>query len=226
MNFKRIFYFLLLGIIALSFSSCFEIIEEINVSNNGSGDVTFTLNLSQSKTKLSSIMLLDSVNGYKVPSEKELRGEINNAVVYLRKTNGISNVKSTADFDNFIASVSFSFKNVSNINNLTKSILKDQESKVFNNSSYNYDPASGLFVRKYEQFGSARTEFNKLKNADKEVFKTADYVSIYRFQSPVAKMNNSKAVVSKSKKAVMLKTSVLDIINGKANLSNQIQLFK
>lgn len=226
MNLRKVLPYIFIVALTLSLSSCFEVIEEINIANNGSGDVTFTINLSQSKTKLSSIMLLDSVNGYKVPSEKELRGEINNAVVYLRKTNGISNVKSTADFDNFIASVSFSFKNVSNINNLTKSILKDQESKVLNNSSYNYNPESGLFVRKYEQFGSARTGFNKLKNADKEVFKTADYVSIYRFQSPVAKMNNSKAVVSKSKKAVMLKTSVMDIINGKASLSNQIQLLK
>ena len=226
MKFPKILLYVLLASVILSLSSCFEIIEEINMTNNGSGDVTFTINLSQSKTKLASIMLLDSVNGYKVPSEKDLKQELNNAVAYLRKSVGISNVKSTADFNNFIASVHFSFKDVSNINNITKSVLKDQKVKVPNNSYYQFHPASALFVRKYEHLSTARTSFNKLKSSDKEVFKTAGYVSIYRFQSPVSKVTNNNAVVSKSKKAVMLKSSVMDIINGKANLSNQIQLSK
>lgn len=226
MNLRKVLPYIFIVLLTLSLSSCFEVIEEINITNNGSGDVTFTINLSQSKTKLASIMLLDSVNGYKVPSEKELGQELNNTVAYLRKTTGISNVKSTADFNNFIASVSFSFKDVSNINNITKSILKDQKVKVPNNSYYQYNSASALFVRKYEHLSTAQTSFNKMKAADKEVFKTAGYVSIYRFQSPVTKVTNSNAVVSKSKKAVMLKSSVMDIINGKANLSNQIQLSK
>ncbi len=54
-------------------TGCFEIIEEVSLNEDGSGKVTLTLNLSRSKTRINSIMLLDSVNNYEVPSEQEIR---------------------------------------------------------------------------------------------------------------------------------------------------------
>lgn len=223
-NSKKFFTHFSLLIILFSLSSCFEVIEEINMKNNGSGDVLLTINLSQSKSKVASIMLLDSVNGHKVPSEKEIKAKLNEAVVYLRKAEGISNVKSSLDLDNFIATISFSFVNVSKINNLTKDILAQQKIKAPNNSYYSYSTANKTFVRKYEPLSTAKNSFNKLKSKDKEVFKTAKYVSIYRFESPVAKISNSGAIISKSKKAVMFKTNITSLINGTSNISNQIQL--
>ena len=56
----------LIGLLLL-LSSCFDIVEEIDLNENGSGTYGITLNLSQSKIRLSSIMLLDSSQGYKVP---------------------------------------------------------------------------------------------------------------------------------------------------------------
>ena len=111
------FYKLLLFIVLIPFlSSCFEVIEEIAMKNDGTGDVVLTINLSQSKTKVASVMLLDSVQGYKVPSKQKIQQELNEAVAYLRKSEGISNVKSTSDFNNYIATISFSFKDVSWLN--------------------------------------------------------------------------------------------------------------
>ncbi len=91
-------------LIALSFiyiiscSSCFEFIEEINLNNDGSGVMQLTLNLSQSKSKVASIMLLDSIHHYKVPDKQEIQKKMNEAVAYLRKQNGISDVKDNIDF--------------------------------------------------------------------------------------------------------------------------------
>ncbi len=225
-NFNKSFaLFILLGVL-FRLSSCFEIIEEINMKNNGSGDVMLTINLSQSKSKVASIMLLDSVNGRKVPSEKDIKTKLNEAVAYLRKSEGISNVKSSLDLDNFIATVSFSFVNVSKINNITKNILAQQKIKTPNNSYYSYSTTNKIFVRKYEPISTAKTSFNKLKDKDREVFKTAKYVSIYRFESPVVKISNNGAVVAKSKKAIMLRANITELINGNINISNQIQLAK
>jgi len=221
------FYKLLLFIVLIPFlSSCFEVIEEIAMKNDGTGDVVLTINLSQSKTKVASVMLLDSVQGYKVPSKQKIQQELNEVVAYLRKSEGISNVKSTSDFNNYIATISFSFKDVSNINNITKNILAQQKIKATNTSSYTYNKATKTFSRKYQAIGTAKTEFNKLKAKDKAVFNGATYTSIYRFESVVTSSTNPASNVSKSKKAVMLKSSIMDLINGKINVSNSIQLSK
>ena len=56
-------------LVFFSFTSCFEIVEEVTLKKDGSGEMSFSINLSQSKTKLNSIMLMDSINGYKVPKK-------------------------------------------------------------------------------------------------------------------------------------------------------------
>jgi hypothetical protein len=226
MNLKQFYKLLLFIILIPILSSCFEVIEEIAIKNDGTGDVVLTINLSQSKTKVASVMLLDSVQGYKVPSKQKIQQELNEAVAYLKKSEGISNVKSTSDFNNYIATISFSFKDVSNINNITKNILAQQKIKATNTSSYTYNKATKAFNRKYQAVGTAKTEFNKLKAKDKAVFNGATYTSIYRFESAVTSTTNPASNVSKSKKAVMLKSSIMDLINGKINVSNTIQLAK
>lgn len=226
MNLKQFYKLLLFIFLIPILSSCFEVIEEISMKNNGTGDVVLTINLSQSKTKMASVMLLDSVQGYKVPSKQKIQQELSEAVAYLRKSEGISNVKSTSDFNNYIATISFSFKDVSNINNITKNILAQQKIKATNTSSYTYNKATKTFSRKYQAIGTAKTEFSKLKAKDKAVFNGATYTSIYRFESPVTSSANPASNVSKSKKAVMLKSSIMDLINGKINVSNTIQLSK
>lgn len=226
MNLKQLYKLLLFIVLIPVLSSCFEVVEEISMKNDGTGDVVLTINLSQSKTKVASVMLLDSVQGYKVPSRQKIQQELNEAVAYLKKSEGISNVKSTSDFNNYIATISFSFKDVSNINNITKNILAQQKIKATNTSSYTYNRATKTFARKYQAIVTAKTEFNKLKAKDKAVFNGATYTSIYRFESPVTSSSNPASNVSKSKKAVMLKSSIMDLINGKINVSNTIQLSK
>lgn len=207
-------------------SSCFEIIEEINMNADGSGTMTITVNLSQSKTKLASIMLMDSINGYKVPKKPAIQKEINEAVAKLKAMPGISNVKSTTDFNNYIASISFSFKEVSNVNTISRKILEDQKIKTTNISTYNYNKATGTFVRDYKYYPSAKSEFHKLKKEDREIFKTATYTNICRFPLPIAKHNNQLAKISKSQKAVMQRSSIMDLINGSVTVADQIQLSK
>lgn len=223
---RKLRFYLVLISIPFVFSSCFEIIEEITMRADGSGDMTITINLSQSKTKVASILLMDSINGYKVPSKQMIQREVNEAVADLKKMPGISNVKSTTDFNNYIGTITFSFKEISNINNISKKILETQKIKTSNISTYSYNKATATFARDYKYYATAKSEFNKLKKEDKEVFKTATYTSIYRFANTIAKHSNPLAKVSKSQKAVMQKCSVMDLINGKTSVTNIVQLSK
>lgn len=210
----------------LCFSSCFQVIEEINLAKNGSGTVNLTLNLSASKTKVASLMLMDSIQGYKVPSRQTIIKELDEVVAYLRKSPGISNVQKKIDFENYIVSVSFAFKEIANINQVNQNVLKKLKVKGLSSSSYAYNAATQVFQRGYQHTPEATAQYNKLKLEVKKIFNDAAYVSIYRFEQPVASSNNSLAKISKSKKAVMLNTSVLGLINGKTNIGNRITLTK
>ncbi|MBB5621225.1 hypothetical protein HDE69_002278 [Pedobacter cryoconitis] len=218
--------YLLLLLTLCCFSSCFQIIEEINMANDGSGTVNLTVNLSASRTKVASIMLLDSINGYKVPTKQTIQREMDEIVAYLKKAKGISNVKKKVDFDNYIVNLSFAFEQVSNINNINQSVLKKLKINAVNNSSYTFNIATGTFQRNYTHTKEAVIQYNKLKPEVKNVFKEATYTSIYRFEKPVVSSTNPLAKVSKSKKAILLNTGVLGLINGKTNISNQIILSK
>jgi hypothetical protein len=208
----------------LVFASCFQIIEDVTLRKDGSGIAVFTANLSQSKTKLASIMLLDSVNGYKVPSRTDIRNQLVKLEGELKKINGISNITHSVDFDKFIATIRFSFTDVDKLNSISNSIFEEMKISPANQSSYGYRSDTRTFSRIYMHEPKAKLEFNKMKEADKEIFKSATYTSIYRFDRQVISQSNTAAKLATSKKAVMLQSAVLDLINGENNITNHIKL--
>src|SRR5690606_9937986 len=165
----------------LLFTSCFQLIEDITVKKDGSGTAVFTANLSQSRSKLASIMLLDSVNGYKVPSKADIRNHLIELSAELKKIPGISNVSHTLDFDKFVATIRFSFSNVEDLNTIANKLFAEMKITPSNQSSYTYNKTSRTFNRTYVYEPRAKAEFEKLKDTDKEIINTATYTSIYRF---------------------------------------------
>lgn len=208
----------------LSLTSCFDIVEEVDMKSNGSGTIKATLNLSKSKTKVASLMKLDKVEGMKVPSQAEIRKEMNTVVGLLRQTQGISNVRHTLDFSDFIATISCDFKDVAALNTFAQTLSKHFKLNVSGYSSYGFNPLSKTFNRKHTHSADAKKEFDKLSPESKKSFNDAFYTSIYRFQEEVRAADNTQAKVSPNKKAVMLRLTVPDLINGKSNLSNKIIL--
>ncbi len=221
---KKITYpFLFLCLI--SFSSCFEIIEQVFVKADGSGNFQLVLNLSKSKTKINSIRKMKTINGHEVPTEQEIRkklAEIENATA---KTGGITNVKTNMDFDNYIATITCNFTKVNQLNGIIKSVSEmDNKKTKFIEKSYDYDVASNVFSRLNKV--SLKKDYNKMSNADKEVFATANYTAIYKFENAVSMVANKDAKISPSKKAVMLQQNVLDVIIEKKSIENKITLTK
>ncbi|WFO15142.1 hypothetical protein M601_014875 [Cellulophaga baltica 4] len=118
------------------FTSCFEVLEEINLNSDGSGTMLVTFNLSRSKSKIASVMLLDSVNGYKVPSKDDINLALKDAENHLKTINGISNIKKTADFENYIFTLSCNFDKVANLDAVFQDLIRQQNKKGKNKFQY------------------------------------------------------------------------------------------
>jgi hypothetical protein len=122
-------YLLLLSCLTC-LTGCFEIVEQLFLKADGSGDFQLVLNLSKSKTRLNSISKMKTLNGHTVPTKDEIKYRLADIEKTVSKTAGISKVKTSIDFDNYIASISCSFKTVGNINEAVKNVyLKENAGK-------------------------------------------------------------------------------------------------
>ncbi len=214
-------------LVFFSFTSCFEIVEEVTLKKDGSGEMSFSINLSQSKTKLNSIMLMDSINGYKVPKKSDIDKAISKLTEHLKSTPGISNVKKSIDYKNFIFSISCSFSKIENINDIAIKAQQKYKIKDVDKSSlkgFTFDVNNKIFKRFYSYNPKAKKEFLKLDKENREVMNNANYTCIYRFSEPIISNKNIHSKLSKSKKAVLLKMSFLDLVNGTKKLNNTITL--
>jgi hypothetical protein len=220
---KKITYLLLFSCLLL-FQSCFEIIEQVFIKNDGSGNFQLVINLSKSKTRVNSIMKMKTVNGHDVPSKAEISEKVAAIEKTIAGTAGISNVKTNLDFTNYIATLTCDFSKVAQLNTVVKNINDKEKGKQKIEKSFDLDAATNMFSRLNKfQF---REDYNKMSNADKEIFSGANYTAIYKFEKPVAQVSNKDANVSPSKKAVMLKLNVLDIITNKKSIENKITITK
>jgi hypothetical protein len=221
---KKTAYLALLACLLL-FQSCFEIVEEVFLKNDGSGNFQLTLNLSRSKTKLNSIITMKTINGHNVPSKEQIKNQVNEIERTVAKTAGITNVKTSMDFDNYIISMSCNFNKVTQLNNIVKNISdKGNKNKRWQEKSFEYDAATGTFERLNKI--SLKDDYNKMSNADKEIFATANYTAIYKFENSATAVSNKETKIASSKKATMLKLNALDIITNKKSIENKIILTK
>jgi len=207
------------------FSGCFEILEEVTIHENGSGSATITLNISQSKTRLVSIMLMDSINGYNVPTEAEIRNHIKELAQTIKKSTGVSNVSTIVDFDDYIFSLSCDFATVEALNKVLSSISSKQDAAMMaKKKPFSFDKGRKIFSRNYHY--NIASEFKKIKKDDREILKGASVTTIYRFDQPVVSTKNKACKIAKSKKAVFLKVSAEDLVKGQRNIKNRIQIGK
>jgi hypothetical protein len=220
----RIPFIALCVLLSICCTSCFEVIEDISIKKDGSGNMKLTLNFSQSKTKIAAMMLMDSVQGHKVPGRSEIEESMQEAVAKLKTMKGISNVTQQTDFNNYIATISFSFKNTADINNLTKKLLGEYNVNTNIAATYAYDPEKAKFTRTYQHSKEVKEQFSKMKERDKEILRSASYISIFRFEEAISSYSNQAAKLSKNQQAVMQRMPLYDLASGKADITNQIQL--
>lgn len=219
----KIFKYFFLFCIFLSLTSCFDIIDKISLKADGSGEYAVILNASKSKTRLQSISKMETINGKKVPKKSEIENKVNQASNVFKSVPGISNVKTSLDFDNFIIKLSCNFKKIENINSgLEQLKAKNIIGKTVPTQLYKQNVAEKTFIR--NKIGSYKNDYDKLSKADKEVFSDATYTSILQFENVIKSQTNNSYTVSPNKKAIKLNGNILDFILQKKQIQNTISL--
>jgi len=213
----------ILLLLTLNFSSCFEIVEEVNLNDDGTGSFSFTMNMSQSKIQVNSMLLLDSVNGRPVPNIEGFKKAIKRVENELKKDSTISKVEIKENWEDYIFSITGNFQNIDALNKAIKNINtiftpRGHKPELYDNFKFE----NNIFERFYSY--NLLNEYNTLSKKDKEVFKNAKYTTVYRFNSPVKKYSNPNALKSKSGKAIMLKVNVRELITNKKSIKNTIIL--
>jgi hypothetical protein len=218
---RKLIYLALLSA-TLMLQSCFEIIEQLVMKSDGSGNLQLVLNMSKSKTRLNSIMKMKTVNGHKVPDQNEIRQKLADIEKDIKATPGISNVKTSLDFENFIVTLTCDFTSVNSLNTGIRNLAEKSKNKKPVENSFEYDIAGKTFSRLNKFL--IKDEYDKMSNADKEIFATANYTNIFRFDTEVISTSNRDSKIAANKKAVMLKLNALDIISNKKSIENKIKL--
>lgn len=204
-------------------TSCFDILDKVNLKADGSGEYSLILNASKSKTRLASISKMETINGKKVPKNSEIEAKINEAAKIFRTTPGISNVKTTLDFENYIIKLSCNFRKIEDINaGLAQLKAKDILGKMVPTQLYSHNSAKKTFSK--NKVSTFKNEYEQLSKADQEVFTDAKYISILQFESSIQSQSNPSYQMSPNKKALKQEGKILDFIFQKKQIQNTILL--
>lgn len=215
----------LLCLFLITFTSCFEVREEVKMNADGSGSVNLTIDLSQSKNNLTNYMKAGEVNGQKIPSQMEIEMELLKLKNVVSAIPGISNVGVEKDFKEFVFNLTGDFKDIKTLNNAVNTAVATMNKMPFPVKKFkHFNYTDGKFSRLFEYTDDRMTEaeFDGLPSIPKLLMESAKVISIYRFETPVKKVTNKKAKLSPSKKAVMLEGNIAEFAKGEASLANDI----
>lgn len=212
--------------LSLILTSCIEIIDDLKLNIDGSGTFRYTLNLSSSKVKINSILALDSLDGERVPTKDELNEKIIDFKNKLALKEGLKNVVIEEDFTNYIFKLSCDFENVE----LLQEAIKKSINEIAQHASTSLDNHQWVI---WENNSLERTipqiavdQIKRLKTDEIELLKDGTYTIITRFDKEIKRFENESAVLSKSKKAVMLRINTYDLLNNADLFKNKIYLIE
>lgn len=213
--------YLIILISPLILTGCFEVIEEVNLNEDNSGEFKVTLNLSKSKGQVKSLLSIDTIKGKRIPSIAEIEKAIDDLAKDLEAYPGISNVKTKKNFEDFILSINYTFNTVETLNKSIQYIIEKHTHNRPNLSKTNFYKLEGdTFTRSDEfDFGILMTNFS----SDTKVLETSTYTCIYRFPNSIASQSNTDAKTSKSGKASMHKMRAAQLIRHPNLIKNNIK---
>ena len=107
-------------IIILCLTSCFQVVQHITIHKDGSGNARIILNLSESKTKVKELIESGNYLEYKIPSKQQIISRLDTMRMTLEATENIYNVKVQQDFNEYIFTLTFDFKDVNELDKNSK----------------------------------------------------------------------------------------------------------
>ena len=219
---KRLFF---LGTIVMLFlTGCIEIIDDLSLNADGSGSFAYVVNLSSSKIKINSILALDSLDGKKVPSVDDISQQIHRIIDELQQKEGISNVSFKENYDNYMFELKFDFSSLDNLQRAVKEIvLSESEMKEIPELDHQWlSFTNGVLERSIPQITVQKSK--EINQSDRALLKEGIYVSITRFESEIERFDNTEGVLSKNKRAIMIRTNPYSLTQQPQLIDNTIYL--
>jgi len=215
--------FIVLFLLALTQVSCFEIVEQINLKNDGSGTFKYTLNFNQSASHIKSILVLDEVEGYKVPTLYMIKTKFNTLGQKSMEINGITDVKTESNFNDYIFTYSCHFDNIEQMNVVIDTLSKAKKTSQSINY-YSYAKSTMVFTRTGDDL--LKSYYEKLPEKQKAIFNGATFTSVCKFENQIKSQTNTNTLVSANKKAILHKTDIISLIRNGKLINKKVYLQK
>lgn len=206
---------IILLFLSLSLTSCFDVIQDVTVKENGSGKFGLTVNLSKSKSQIDKILTQDSIRGFHIPSVKEINSKLIKLKAELNKLDGISNVNIDKDFENFIFKLNFDFDHINNLNGAQIELAK-LDPKIDQPIRYSFSSKEFSCTYSEKLLQKADNELVKYKLGE---LKSADLITILRFDKQVKNCSGSTCKISKNGQTTFNKINAAAFIENKNNQS-------
>ena len=210
----KYFFFILLFLL----TSCVELIDEIQLNNDGSGKFKYVINLSQSRSNVSSMLLLDSINGKKNLKLPEIKQKINSFKLTLTKQEGISNVIVVENYTDYIIKFECNFENLDKLKKAFETSLQESNTTKKTENWVNFDKK--LFYRTTPEYAVSFLKDFYVNYGEK--LKNGSYTSIVRFQNEIYSFSNELSLKSKSGMAIMTKVTPNELVENPYVLDNNI----
>lgn len=195
-------------------TGCFQITEIIKHKKDNSGNYSLVIDFSKSWLKTRTAIMLGEVDGVTIPSEEEIQSKLTHFKEEAQKIKGVSNISTTHDFKNYIFKFNFSYNSIETLNKVLNSLNKKNNlihCKIENDT--------------FERNTTYPFPKNLTKNDDKkEELLDASITTIYSFDKEVVNTENENSKISKSKKTVVLKQSIWNVLQNNKLLNNKITL--
>ncbi|MFH6992924.1 hypothetical protein [Flavobacterium sp. FlaQc-48] len=198
----------------LLLTSCFEITERIKHHDDQSGEYTLMVDFSKSWFKTKSAIWLEEVDGVKIPNEQEITKKLEDFKIKASKIDGITNVTTKTDFENYVFIIKLNYANLKALNAVVNTINNQRDQIHFSGSEKNFERIASYPVPE-------KVVKDPKKKKDLEA---ASIIAIYTFDKDVQAVQNPNSKISQNKKTVFLKQSMYSVLKKSALMNNTIQL--
>ena len=214
---KIINAFLFVGMM-FSMTACFDITEDVTVNKDGSGVFTSIMDATKLSEQLAVYASFDTT-GQMIPKMKySLDSTFAQNFKKYRQIKGISNVKVDTSKE-YVYKVTVDFKDFTALNDVINVDKKDSKDKNI------YAWEKGKVSRKDIASGldGLGMEDESQKEMLKQILKDMKYKIIFRVPQAVKNMTNKVATLSSDKKTVTLQCNLLDVMEAKTKLGNEVK---
>jgi len=159
-------------------------------------------------------MWLEEVDGVKIPNEQEITKKLEDFKTKASKIDGITNVTTKTDFDNYVFIIKLNYANLKALNAVVNTINNQRDQIHFSGSEKNFERIASYPVPE-------KVVKDPKKKKDLEA---ANIIAIYTFDKDVQAVQNPNSKISQNKKTVFLKQSMYSVLKKSALMNNSIQL--